>query len=277
MILFVPTGPQAQTDSTFKLEDDQSYDAYRVRIYRNKEEGTGYFEILQNGKRVYFQKGFRFKIGLLYADAEYEKNINNDLIRMGKNITGNGVPNLVVNEWSGGAHCCYKYFIFEIGKHFKKIATLDAGDGDGAHFEDRRRDNRLQFIANDWTFAYWHTDFADSPAPDIILTYQYGSYILDFNLMRKPPPTQMEIEDKIKAVQKDDSWKEKEAPPILWGYMLDLIYSGNADVAWKFFDKGWLPGIPGKESFKHDFQSRLRKSPYWNQIEEMNKLTKKVS
>ncbi len=55
--------------------------------------------------------------------------------------------------------------------------------------------------------------------------------------MRKPRPTQEALDDKIKIIQKNDSWKDGEPPVELWGYMLDLIYSGNAKVAWQFFDK----------------------------------------
>ncbi len=264
----------AQPNSSFKLETDQTYDNYRVRIFRNEEEGKGYFEILQNGKRVYIQKGFRFRVGLMYTDAEFKEmgeNISNDLIAMGKDTTGKGIPNLVVNEWTGGAHCCYKFHVFEIGKRFKKIATLDAGDGDGAHFEDIKGNKKPVFIAADWTFAYWRTSFMQSPAPEIILAYENDSYILDFDLMRKPPPPDRVLEDTIKKIHENAFWKEEGPPAELWGYMLDLIYSGNADTAWKFFDKAWLPSVPGKEKFRHDFQARLRKSPYWKQIEKMNK------
>jgi len=277
VISFAPTVSLAQPNSSYKLETSQSYDTYQVRIYGKEEEGVGrkgYFEILQNGKRVYFQKGYKFRIGLIYTDAEFKEmglTISNDIVAMGKDITGRGVPNLVINEWTGGAHCCHKFYVFEVGKRFKKIAVLDAGDGDLSHFEDLRKNNNLQFITSDWTFAYWRAGFAQSPAPGIILSYRNGAYTLDFDLMRKSPPTQGEIEDKIIEVQNDESWQGKEAPPLLWGYMLDLIYSGNANVAWTFFEKAWLIGVPGKKEFKKDFQARLRKSRYSNQVKKMNK------
>lgn len=266
-----PVSP-AQT-SSFKLETDQAYDNYRVRIFRNKEEGNGYFEILQDGKTVYMQEGFRFRVGLVYTDAEFKemgKNISNDLVAMGKDITGKAVPNLVVSEWTGGAHCCFKFHIFEIGKRFKKIAILDAGDGDGAHFENTKGNQKLVFVASDWTFAYWRTGFAQSPAPEVILVYQDNSYMLDFDLMRKPPPPEGVLMGAIKKIHENELWKEGEPPPELWGHMLDLIYSGNADTAWKFFERAWLPSVPGKREFRQDFQARLRESPYWKQIKEMN-------
>ena len=84
---------------------------------------------------------------------KWDPKISNNLINMGKDITGKGEPNLVINEWSGGAHCCYTFDVFEIGKKFREITTLDAVEGDYAHFEDIRRNGKLVFVASDWTFA----------------------------------------------------------------------------------------------------------------------------
>lgn len=94
---------------SYELSDDQSYGNYRVCTFHNSEEGKGYFEILRNGKRVYKRKGFKFRIGLIYDDEGFRElkdlgdNISNVPIAMGKDITGRGIPNLVVSEWTGGA------------------------------------------------------------------------------------------------------------------------------------------------------------------------------
>lgn len=257
----------------YELTDEQSYDNYTVKTFFHSEDEQGYLEIIQNGKTVFKQNGYRFKIGLLYTEDEFKKmgdNISNSLIAIGKDITGKGEPNLVVNEWSGGAHCCYAFHVFEIGQKFKKIATLDAAHSDGAHFEDIRGDKKLVFVVNDWTFAYWNTSFAGSPAHKIILEFKDDKYTLAGDLMRKPIPTQKALADKIKTIRKDDSWKEGHPPVELWSYMLDLIYSGNAKVAWQFFDKAWLSGVAGKKEFKQAFQTQLETSPYWTQIKKMN-------
>ncbi len=120
--------------------------------------------------------------------------------------------NLVVNEWTGGAHCCYKFYVFQIGKRFRKIAILDAGDGDLAHFEYIKGKQKLVFIAADWTFAYWHTSFMQSPAPEVILAYQNDSYVLDFDLMRKLPPPDRVLEDTVKEIHENELWKEGGPP-----------------------------------------------------------------
>ena len=45
--------------------------------------------------------------------------------------------------------------------------------------------------------------------------------------------------------------------------MLDLIYTGHDEEAWKFLDDAWPPKVHGKDAFARDFRAQLAKSPYW--------------
>ncbi|MBI4824863.1 MAG: hypothetical protein HY807_00370 [Nitrospirae bacterium] len=251
-----------------RLRGKLSYNNYTFKIFIDDEDEKGYLEIIQNEKTVFKQDGYKFRFDHVYTDDVMKKF---GVIVIGKDITGRGEPNLVINEWSGGAHCCYTFHVFEIGQKFKKIATLDAGHNGLSHFEDLRGDKKLVFVTNDWTFAYWNTSFAGSPAPDIILEFKNGKYILATDLMLKQPPTQETLADKVKMIRENYSWKNGNPPVELWSYMLELIYSGNANVAWQFFDKAWLPDIAGKKEFMQEFQTQLETSAYWTQIKEMNK------
>jgi hypothetical protein len=79
------------------------------------------------------ESGEKFVIGTLNKDDP-----DAGLVTMGKDITGDGQPDLVISEWKGGANCCLVLHPFEIGKGFRKIATVDAEFGDqGPHFVHR--------------------------------------------------------------------------------------------------------------------------------------------
>jgi hypothetical protein len=52
--------------------------------------------------------------------------------------------------------------------------------------------------------------------------------------------------------------------------MLDLIYTGNGELAMKFFDEAWPNHIEGKKAFLEDFEKKLKRSPYWPQIKVEN-------
>ena len=143
------------TSSVPPLQNSSSFGDYTARAYfdpaSNKKDP--YFEILRNKKPVYRQQatenGEKFVIGTLYNDDPDSK-----LVTMGRDITGDGQPDLVVSEWAGGANCCLTLHIFEIGWKFRKISDLDAGFGDqGPHFVKLADGPGLQVQDENWSFG----------------------------------------------------------------------------------------------------------------------------
>ena len=255
---------------------------YVARVYfdaKAKDGSDSYFEILKNGKPVYVQKarknGEKFFIGTMYKDDP-----DAALIKMGMDITGAGQPDLVISEWLGGANCCLLFHIFEIGPTFKKLGTIDAAFGDsGPHFVHPDKDSKSTGLAleiHDWTFANWNTDFADSPAPKVILRFSDNAYRMAPDLMRAPVLSANDLEARATEVKnypasaKGGEWPHGTVSPQLWTTMLDLIYSGHADDAWKFLDDAWPPKEQGKDAFTRDFRAQLAKSKYWPAVEAMN-------
>jgi hypothetical protein len=217
----------------------------------------------------------------------------NDHIEMGKDITGNGVPNLVLNFSTGGAHCCYSYDVFELGPKLKRIGSFDVADAFDSRFEKQGDDSNLVFVTRDYTFRYWNASFTGSPAPDVKLRYCNGKYRLAADLMRKPPPPEAEL-DKLADQVRQETFATP--PPLLWDTMLDLIYSGNEKEAYRFLDKAWPPlprksgptppgyvkltlpasgpNIRKKQNFVREFRRQLAISPYWQEISAMNRKQK---
>jgi hypothetical protein len=88
-------------------------------------------------------------------------------------------------------------------------------------------------------------------------------------LMRRLPPDKAALDAEIKAMR-TILLKAKKPTPQLWGRMLDYIYSGNAETAFKLLDGAWPEGLSGKASFVLQFGAQLSFSPYWDTIAEMN-------
>jgi hypothetical protein len=263
----------SQTNSVGLLESEESFKDYTLRICRDDDTGDGSFEILHEGKQVHLQHGHKFQL-----PSSDDPDAKEPLLRVGQDITGEGVPNLVVMEWTGGAHCCYNFNVFEIGEHFRKIATLEAGDTEGATFVDLDGDGRLEFKMQDWTFAYWNACFAASPAPALVLRYQQGEYRLAGDLMRRSAPTTTELAAMVQTIRTAftndiydaEGGKGWKAPSELWGEMLDLIYSGNMESALQLVNLAWPPEQPGMEKFVADFLEQLSKSRYFTQVLALN-------
>lgn len=269
--------PRALAGNRPPLQNSASFGDYTARTYfdPSSNQKDAYFEILRNKKALYRQQatenGERFVVGTLYDDDPDSK-----LVTMGRDITGDGEPDLVISEWTGGANCCLTLHIFEIGPKFRKIADLDAAFGDqGPHFVKLAEGRGLQVQLYDWTFANWHSDFADSPAPKVILEYQHGAYQVAPDLMRTPTVDMKDLAAKAESIRTDSkrlpagSWPDADLPPQLWGTMLDLIYSGHSKDAWQFLETVWPKQIRGRDTFRRDFNRQLEQSPYWKSVAQM--------
>ena len=253
------------------LQQERKFQNYTVRIYRDEDDnsknvGVGSLVILKSGKQVYSRSGNKFDFGDLF-DAED----TNNLPRIGKSITTDHQPNLVISEWSGGAHCCFTYLIFQIGDQFKFLGSVE-GVNSGVDFKDVNRNGDLRLVVYDWTFEYWHAGFPDSPPGKVILRYLKGKYKPDLELMKKPVPSQQALKAKAKDIEKafgevvSDPEQAFSAPSVLWGEMLDLIYSGNMKSAWELLDLSWPTDKPGKSKFRKAFLKQLSSSPYYRYI-----------
>ena len=271
---FILTGCETATwaKSIFgTLQQEQKFKNYTVRIYRDEDDnskniGLGSLVILKSNKQVYSRSGFKFDFGDIF-DSENTNNIPH----IGQSITTDNQPNLVVSEWSGGAHCCFTYHIFQIGNQFKYLGSVE-GVNSGVDFKDVNRNGDLRLVVYDWTFEYWHAGFSDSPSAQVILRYQKGKYKPDLELMRKPAPTQQTLKAKAKEIEKafgevvSDHDQAFSAPSVLWGEMLDIIYSGNMKSAWELLDLSWPTDKPGKSKFRKAFFKQLSTSPYYRYI-----------
>jgi hypothetical protein len=247
---------------------------YVLRFYslatNSREGGYDAFEILHKEKRVYYEADRRYSIKTV-ENTDYVPKPGERIET--KDITGNGIPELIIGVWSGGAHCCFSVIIFSLGEELKKIAEIEGGDS-SLEFKDFDGDGIYEVVGRDWTFAYWETSFANSPAPQIVLRYLHGKYVLATDLMKKNLPGKKEIEAKIEEISHafaKSAAFDDEVPPELWQYMLNLIYSGNGKIALTFFDKAWPEQREGKEEFLAAFKAQLAKSSYWPEIKTFNK------
>jgi hypothetical protein len=255
-----------------QLQEEPKLRDYTVRIYRSDESGLGCFEILSSDRQVYFHRGVTFKVGSSIQDDQ----THIKPVKMGQSIMGDKQPDLVITELNGGNNSLCDYYIFQIGDTFKFIAKIK--NTGGGEFKDLRGNGDLDLITRDvLTFAYWNCGGYASPSPTVIYRHQNHRYRLDLEKMKQPAPREAELKEmatKFKArfadCQKDYDFKKWSAPYEMWDKMLDLIYSGNMDSAWKLCDLSWPVDHPGKAIFLKEFKKRLATGPYYKDIQRLN-------
>jgi hypothetical protein len=88
-----------------------------------------------------------------------------------------GDPDVVLDLYSGGAHCCTVVQIFSFNAAASAYVKTERVFGDpDARVVDLSHDGRFEFLTADDSFAYRFTDFAASGLPIEILTFANGRF-----------------------------------------------------------------------------------------------------
>lgn len=182
----------------------------------------------------------------------------------GSDITGLGKPNLVVTESTGGAHCCTVLHVLELGSSVREIAAVDLMDSENVHLIDLDGDGVWEMVGQDWTFSYWHTSFAESPAPEVVLRFDGQRYRLALDWMRRPAGY---VDIRTIAERSRAHLRQfRVLPPVLWGGMLDAIYTGNGVGASDLIAAVWPMGGADKQKFVREFCDQLASSPWFEDL-----------
>lgn len=251
------------------MRDRVTFQDYEVRIFDSRvcsgprfKDASG-LEILKDGKRVYTLGGWSFAIGYPLEDDQPPDSVK---IKPGDDLTGEGEPDLLVSEYSGRAHCCYTFHLFQLGAEFRKIQSLPLLDADESAFVRRPGVKGLVLASSDYSaFAYFPSDFAGSPAGRVFLSYQQGHFRLDTVLMRATSPRPGEIGRCAALFKRSRDWKAAQ-PSGMWYYATDLIYTGHESEALSFLKQSWGGSAADRDKYLAEYQRRLKKSVYYPEL-----------
>ncbi|MBN1364560.1 MAG: hypothetical protein JW976_07135 [Syntrophaceae bacterium] len=275
-----PVEEKKNTDISSNFDQEPIKESLRINNYTlkysRKKDEKECIDFFKSGKKIrsYCEDYFIYAhLGIVKTPAP------------GTDINGDGIPEIIIEQYSGGAHCCYSYDIFSLGKKLRLIDSLD-GTHSTFDFEDLDGDGKYEAIGTDFVFVYWAGlfGFPDSPAPGIILRWKNGKYRLAGDLMKKPPPLEKDLYKKMPYIDREDRsysvlTREERSYLVLTTVMVELIYTGNGNLALKYCDwfmKNIYKDKPKKEIIKKrdeflaDFKKQLKESFYWPELKKMN-------
>ncbi|HTV54555.1 MAG TPA: hypothetical protein VMI06_06540 [Terriglobia bacterium] len=262
------TGDFPQACSPKNLENTAMVAGFDFRSFRNKDDGTACLQVLRRGKVVYQDNFDNAGFYILGQQSDPKEQWIVPPMANGTDVTGRGGPDMIVVSYSGGALCCFSTSIFELRPTFHLLATVN----DGFFSDLDHRGHYYYYQTNDDTFFGWPGSDDESPTVDVILRFREGAapgFHLALRKMQKPAPTAEQWAKnlaKARATFTEDQW-EQFAGPTLWQPILDLIYSGHSDLAWKFLDEAWPPKVPEKDQWVDGLCTMLRRSPYWADLQ----------
>jgi hypothetical protein len=157
-----PTAPPAPPaanppEAGYLLEDERLINGYAVRFWRNPDDPLGFSSI------VMIESAWQTTIRVDMASAI------NDLT--GTDINGDGYPDLVVETYSGGAHCCFGTQVFSLRPSGAALILQKPESNAGGTFEDLNADGISEFITYDDSFAYQYCPFAAGVTVKVIMAY----------------------------------------------------------------------------------------------------------
>lgn len=170
-------------------------------------------------------------------------------------LTGDGTIDVIVQEWTGGAYCCYTYDIYSLGRTFKRIWHHNVSAG---HLNVTTKANQpVTLEMEDGAFAFWQ-DFsiADYVLPVVYLVWKNGKFVVDRHQMRKPVD-----QKKLERLSTEPNSKDARK------YFVELFYMGQAPSALKLIEK-----LPAAEysAFLKSFYECLKTSEFRTSLVTMN-------
>ncbi|MCD0165680.1 hypothetical protein, partial [Deinococcus sp. 12RED42] len=95
-----------------------------------------------------------------------------------RDLTGDGVPEVLLAGFSGGAHCCFTHTLYSLTSPPRRLLT--AFSAHSSTLEARQLDGRgpLELVGADWRFAYGYgMSFAESAPLPVVYSFLNGQYV----------------------------------------------------------------------------------------------------
>lgn len=152
--------PASPPEADYLLQEERLVNGYAIRIWRNPADQLGFEAIL-------------------LIEAAGQPAIRVDMASAIHDLTGNdlnadGYPDLVVETYSGGAHCCFGTQVFSLRPNGAALILKKPESNAGGYFEDLDADGVSEFITYDDSFAYQYCPYAAGVVVKVILAYEPG-------------------------------------------------------------------------------------------------------
>jgi hypothetical protein len=155
-------------------------------------------------------------------------------------VDGDGEPEVLLDLYSGGAHCCTFTWIYRFNGTTYTGTPVSWGDT-GYTLADLDRDGIPEFSSYDDKFAYTFTDYADSWFPPLILQYRAGK-ITDVT-RSYPAVVHKEAARAIRAFKSRKNRRERDLRGVVAAYAADQCLLGQPGKAWRFVRSARRQGL----------------------------------
>lgn len=223
-----PLPPSANPpEADYLLEEEHLINGYAIRFWRNPDDPLGFSSVV-------------------LIEAAGQSTIRVDMVSAINDLTGSdlnadGYPDLVVETYSGGAHCCFGTQVFSLRPGGAVLILQKPESNAGGAFEDLNADGVFEFITYDDSLAYQYCPYAAGVAVKVIMAYDHGqdSYIPASPSFPKQYAEEITTHE-LRALAAPNELGEWEGTNIcaVLPLALDYLYLGQPDRArTEFYDR----------------------------------------
>ena len=167
----------------------------------------------------------------------------------GSDINGDGKPELIVQGYSGGSHCCFTYQIISLTGGLPLVREIQ---DQVPVFFARRDDGSTEIRAGDGVFDFFLLPHADSVIPQIFLRLDgnkfvdiSGEHVADYDKQIEKAHNELGAADldKLKKSTYNQNMLYDQLPTVkkVLIIVLNYLYSGRDDQAWQALGEMWPP------------------------------------
>ncbi len=205
----------------YVVEEEQLIGAYTLRLWRNTAaDAWGYDNIIT----ISADDHVLAQIEMVWGIGELT----------GEDITGEGNPDVVIETFTGGAHCCFSTIVYDLGPTLTQVLKTRESNC-GGRFEDLDGDAIPEFVTCDDLFAYVYCAYASSPMVLSILKYDPAQgyvpagpsfpHLYTEAIAQHTEMAQNAVPEGL------GEWDQTTKCAVL-PLVLDYLYAGQADRAW---------------------------------------------
>jgi hypothetical protein len=256
------TREQQSLDDMFIEGDRLSYAGYDVERSYDSEEKVSSAVIRKEGKTVV---------------ALRDGGLGPESTEIGLfPFRGGETKQLVIMQYTGGAHCCSIYRIYELTPKLRLIFNDEEygidSVGNGLQPEDLDGDGRYELLQSVMTFDYFHMSHASSVFPTAIFSY-------DEKARKYLPANRRFSTYLLEGIEGDLKHLEEERAKLDGGndiisleayrsavlqVTLKYIYAGRRADGWQLFEREYQ--LSDKDEIRADLKKLLATDPVYQSI-----------
>jgi hypothetical protein len=190
-------------------------------------------------------------------------------------LLGDPSKQLVILQYTGGAHCCWTYKIYDFHPQLHLIFDDEDYGLDYLGYEllprDIDDDGKFELTQAVMTFDYFHMSHASSVFPVAVFSYNEKSRSYVPANQRFSAYVLQDMEKDLNALERasrdvnaEDAKPREQYLSAVLRVLLKRIYAGDEAEAWKFFNTEYR--LSDKIELKNDIRKALRHDPIYRSV-----------